>query len=242
MPITRLAVIGVFACLLAADAGSAADLPDPTSAKLTAAERLPALVARVKHEQEHLRTLQANFVQSRESELLLAPEESRGVFYYAAPESVRWEYRTPKPISMVIRGQQLTTWYRDLGRADRLDVGRQSTQILRYLGAGSSLGTLLQYFNVNLVTPKDDAGEPFRLDLKPRFERVAKRLREMTIWLDREHFLPVHLRYVEPNGDITDYRFTDMRVNQPIASDLFDLELPAGVKVRSISTGVDAGN
>lgn len=240
MPLLRVLAL----CLLAAGAAAAgaADLPDPTSPKITAGERLPALIARVKHEQERLRTLQANFVQSRESELLLAPEESRGVFYFAAPDSVRWEYRTPNPISMVIRGNELTTWYQDLERADKVNVGRYSTQILRYLGAGSSLGTLLQYFNVNLVSPQDAAHEPFRLDLKPRYERVAKRLREMTIWLDREHYLPVHLRYVEPNGDVTEYRFSEMRVNEPIAADRFDLKLPAGVRVRSIAVGVDAGN
>jgi outer membrane lipoprotein-sorting protein len=226
----------------AALAAAPAPLPDPASPKLTAAERLPTLIARVKHEQDNLRTLEANFVQSRASELLVAPEESRGVFYFAAPDSVRWEYQTPNPISMVIKGDRLTTWYQDLGRADQVDVGRYSTQILRYLGAGSSLATLLQYFNVNLATPKGDSQAAFRLDLKPRYERVAKRLSEMTIWLDREHYLPVHLRYVEPNGDVTEYRFSALQVNQPIAADRFDLKLPPGVRVRTVATGENTGH
>lgn len=236
------------ACLLAAGllagalAAAPAQLPDPASPKITAAERLPTLLARVRHEQENLRTLQANFVQSRTSELLVAPEESRGIFYFAAPDAVRWDYRTPNPISMVIKGDQLTTWYQDLARADQVDVGRYSTQILRYLGAGSSLASLLQYFSVTMVTPKEDAQAPFRLNLKPRYERVAKRLREMTVWLDREHYLPVHLRYVEPNGDITEYRFSELQVNQPIAADRFDLKLPAGVRVRAVAAGADAGH
>jgi outer membrane lipoprotein-sorting protein len=230
LAICLLAFAGVLPAL-------AADLPDPASPKLKPAERLPALVARVKQEQQALKTLEAHFVQLRESELLLEPEESQGVFAFQAPDSVRWDYESPKPISLVILGDEMTTWYQDLDRADRLNVGRYSGQILRYLGAGSSLDTLLQYFDVTMVSP-DSATEPFRLELKPRYERIGKRLREMTIWLDRVHYLPVRLRYLEPNGDRTEYRFSAMRFNEPIAADRFDLKLPPSVAIRAVGAGV----
>ena len=105
-------------------------------------QRLPALVERVKAEQQKLKTLEARFVQHQESSLLAAPEKSTGVFSYAAPDRVRWEYQSPNPISVVIRGEEMTTWYRDLKRAETLKVGRYSNQVFKYLGASGNMQTL----------------------------------------------------------------------------------------------------
>jgi outer membrane lipoprotein carrier protein len=225
-------------CAAFATAAAAAPPPDPSAPGLSPSQRLAALVERVKLEQKKLRTLEADFVQHRESELLVAPEEARGAFAYQSPDKVRWDYLAPNPMTILIRGSEMTTWYRDLKRADRLDVGRYSAEVLRYLGASGSLEKLLEYFTVTAVFPKGD--EPYRLVLEPRFARVAKRVAEMTIWLDRRTFLPIRLRYVEAGGDTTEYRFTNLRLNAPLAADRFELDIPEGVEVRSRQVGRDA--
>jgi outer membrane lipoprotein-sorting protein len=212
---------------------AAAAPPDPGAPGLATHERLAALVQRVKYEQEQLRTLEADFVQRRVSVLLVEPEVSQGSFAFAAPDRVRWDYRSPRPLSLVVAGKQMTTWYRDLGSAERLDVSRYSTQILRYLGAGGSLDSLLQYFTVRARLPA--GGErPYRLDLEPRYPRIAKRLAGVTVWIDPRSFLPVRLEYREPDGDSTEYEFSNVRVNPPLDADRFELEMPSDVQVRSV--------
>jgi len=206
------------------------DLRDPG---LAPAERLDVLVERMRRGQESLQTLQADFVQTKESSMLLEAAEATGTFYYAAPDRVRWEYRTPDPISMVIADDRMTTWYRDLERAEQVDIGRQSQKVLEYLGAGSSLGTLLEYFDVKLHQPQDPSA-PLELELAPRFERVAKRLSGMSLWIDPELFLPVRLRYIEADGDVTDYRFSGFRLNGEIPDERFELDLPDSVALRTI--------
>ncbi|HZI64081.1 MAG TPA: outer membrane lipoprotein carrier protein LolA [Thermoanaerobaculia bacterium] len=228
----RLLAISILTLLAGAGAVQAAP-PDPDAPGLSPDLRLKALVERVKIEQSKLRTLEADFLQRRESEFLAQPEEARGTFSYAAPDRVRWEYREPKPMTLVIRGNEMTTWYQDLDRADRMNVGRYSGQVLRYLGASGSLETLLEYFRLSVAFPKA-AGEPYRLELQPRYERMQKRLASMTLWLDRASFLPVRLKYVEAGGDITEYEFTNLRRNVEIPAARFDLELPPGVEVRTL--------
>jgi outer membrane lipoprotein carrier protein len=220
----------------ATDTGSAAPLPAPDDATLPSAQRLPVLLEHVKQGQKSLRTLEADFFQHRESTLLAAPEEAKGVFSYQAPDRVRWEYESPKAMTLVINDQVMTTWYRDLGRADRLKIGKYSNEALRFLGASGSLDTLQQYFKVNLGMPKDPQ-EPFRLELEPRYARIAKRLKAMTLWLDRKSYLPVRLRYVEADGDSTEYRFENVRTNADLPADRFVLNLPDSVKVRTLQTG-----
>ncbi len=114
--ITLILLSFALPAMLPRPAAAAAAAPrDPRTA--SADQRLPVLVERVKAEQQKLKTLEARFVQVQESSLLAAPEKATGHFSYTAPDRVRWEYESPNPISVVIRGEQMTTWYRDLKRA-----------------------------------------------------------------------------------------------------------------------------
>jgi outer membrane lipoprotein carrier protein len=214
---------------------------DPRDPDLAPERRLDVLIERMRDEQESLHTLQADFVQQRESSMLLEPSEATGTFFYAAPDRVRWEYRTPDPISMVIVNDRMTTWYRDLDRAEQVDIGRQSQRILEYLGAGSSLATLLEYFDVRLHQPQRGSA-PLELELEPRFERIAKRLSGMSLWVDSELFLPVRLRYVEADGDVTDYRFNNFRLNREIPDERFQLDMPGSVAIRRIDLNRRGGS
>ena len=205
--------LGLFLVALALPAGaSGRPVPDPTDPALTASQRLDSLVARVKLEQGRVETLEAEFVQERASEFLARPETSRGKLFYARPDRVRWEYLEPNPISLVIVGDEMLTWYRDLGRAEKVKVGRVSSQVFRYLDATGSLEALMGYFAVTMSTPK--AGEPWRLDLDPMYPRIAKRLSGITLWIDPESYLPARVRYAEPNGDSTEYRFEQAAVER----------------------------
>ena len=217
----------------AADVAKTGAKPDPMAPGLDGVQRLAALIDRVKLEQKGLKTLQAQFVQHQQSELLVAPEESSGTFSFAAPDKVRWEYKAPNPISVVIAGDEMTTWYRDLKRADKLKVGRYSSQVFKYLGASGSMQSLIDYFRVALKLP-GTAGEAYRLELTPKYARIAKRLKGMTLWIDAKSFVPVHLKYTEADGDTTEYEFKDVQVNAPLPGDRFVLTLPPGVETRVI--------
>lgn len=207
---------------------------DPRTAP--ADQRLRVLVERVKAEQQKLKTLEARFVQIQESSLLAAPSKSAGHFSYSAPDRVRWEYESPNPISVVIRGEQMTTWYRDLKRAEVIKIGRYSNQVFKYLGASGNMQSLLEYFDVRLAT-SSRKGEPYRLELTPRFQRIAKRLKSMTLWIDDATFLPVHLRYVEADGDTMEYLFENLKRNGRIPEDRYVLQLPKGVETRVVDLG-----
>lgn len=211
--------------------GRAAEGPDPRAEGLSPNQRLEALVERVRAAQGDLETLEARFVQTRESEMLVGSQEARGTLSYHAPDRVRWEFQTPDPISILVTDEEMTTWYRDLGRAERLAVGKASARVFEYLGATGSVDRLLEYFRVELTLPRGD--EAYRLDLKPKYRRIEKRLAGMSLWIDPVRFLPIRLRYQEPGGDVTDYRFEDLTINGPIPDGRFVLDLPDDVQLVS---------
>lgn len=231
----RNVAVTVLALFLAVPsfAAKAPAVPDPMAPGLTGPQRLSALVDRVKYEQRQLKTLEARFTQQQESSMLTSPEESKGVFSYAAPDRVRWEYQSPSPITVVILGDQMTTWYRDLKRAETLKVGRYSSQVFKYLGASGSLQTLLEYFTVKLKLP-EKKGDPYRMEMVPKYQRISKRLKGMTLWIDGDSFFPARLKYVEADGDTVEYQFSDVKRNAPIPADRFVLKLPPGVQNRVV--------
>lgn len=239
VPARRIAALAAVLLLpVLAPPSFAAAPPDPDAPGLTSSQRLDALFERVRLEQRAVVSLEARFVQRKESELFLLPEEARGVFSFLAPDRVRWEFVSPDPMTVVIDDETMTTWYRDLARADVMAVGRYSGQVLKYLGASGTLDTLKDYFTVTAVFPRGSS-EPYRLTLDPRYARISRRIESMDVWIDRDHFVPVRLRYVEPGGDVTEYRFTHLQVNSPVPPGRFVLDLPAGVKRRTIATGSD---
>lgn len=238
-PLPSLALLA----LLGGAAGAAPPAlrpPDPEAVGLGPSQRLTALLERVKWEQKRLDSLEAEFVQEKTSEFLASPEVSHGTFSYQRPDRVRWEYRSPKPITLVLDGERMVTWYRDLGRAERARVGRVSTQVFHYLSASGSLESLLGYFSVTFATPAP--GQPWRLELKPRYPRIARRLAGMTIWIDRKLYLPARVAFVEPNGDETRYRLEGLRPNVAIPKERFTLELPDGVEVHEVDLGGARGD
>ena len=56
----------------------------------------------------------------------------------------------------------------------------------------------------------------------------------MSLWIDRELFLPVRVRYVEANGDTTEYRFDHLRRNGEVPLSRFELAIPKEVEIRVV--------
>ncbi len=211
----------------------ASPLADPGDTSLDGAARVDALLAQIKHQQSNLESLEARFIQTKESALLLVPEESRGSFSYRAPDEARWEFTAPNQTVMVVREGEMITWYQDLGTAERVSIGEHSSRVEQYLSATNSIDRLQRYFDLATAFP-DDPEQPYRIELTPRYERVAKRVKRMVIWFDPTRYVPVRITYEEPDGDSTDMVFESLVVNGELPDERFELTLPADVEVQTI--------
>lgn len=193
---------------------------------------LEKVVKRIQEQQKKTTSLQADFKQEKELALLAKPEVSTGSFTYSKPNNVLWSYNAPKRVQMVIAGGVMTTYYPDLRKAETIDVKRFEDRIFKYMGATGAIDELARYFD---FTFSDKPSQPaFVLDLKPKTAAVAKRVQRIKLWIDRKNYLTSKIEYVEGDGDITRYEFTNLRINEPIPSSRFALTLPQGVKVEQM--------
>ena len=81
---------------------------------LAGSAKLEALIERVVERQHAVRTLEAEFVQFKESALLLEAVESTGVFLFRAPDLVRWNYSQPDSMVVLFAEDTVTTYHQGL--------------------------------------------------------------------------------------------------------------------------------
>lgn len=190
------------------------------------------VVKKVQEQQKKTNTLQAEFRQEKELALLAKPEVSTGMFVYSKPNSVLWNYDSPRRVTMLISKGLLTTYYPDLNKAETVDVKRFEDRIFKYLGMSGAIDELARYFDFTFT---DTATNPsYTLDLTPKSKLVAKRVRHIRIAIDKQTFLTDKIEYVEGDGDTTRYEFRNIKINQPIEERRFTLNLPPTVRVEQM--------
>ncbi|HEU5163881.1 MAG TPA: outer membrane lipoprotein carrier protein LolA [Thermoanaerobaculia bacterium] len=183
--------------------------------------------------QKKIETIEARFRQEKSSGLLAASEVSVGSFVFSRPNRAIWRYEEPKAIEMLVSDGWLTTWYPELGRAERIEVKRYEERIFRYLGAtAGAIADLDSYFDFRLINVK--AKPYYTLILTPKTERVAKRVQRIEVRVDRTSYLTTSLDYTEGDGDRTRYDFTEIRVNEPRSRKRLELSLPPTVRVETL--------
>lgn len=207
-------------------------LTTTASVQAAPAVTLAQVIKKVQEQQQKTATLQADFRQEKELALMAKPEVSTGTFLYSRPSNVRWTYESPKRVQMVVAGGFLTTYYPELNKAERIDVKRFEDRIFKYMGATGAIDELQRYFD---FTFSDSKSKPvFVLDLTPKNRAVSKRVQRIKLWIDKTTYLTSKIEYVEGDGDITRYEFTNVRINENVPPSRFALTLPSTVRVETM--------
>lgn len=206
---------------------------------LEGSAKLDALMARVTQQQRALRSLSADFVQVKQSVLLLEAVESSGEFLFRAPDKVRWDYGEPDSMVVVFSEDTVTTFHPEQARAELLKVSKKQRRFVRVLAGTQPLDDLMSHFSMRLADPGGQA--PYRLTLRPVGNMLKKKLRSVEIDIDRKLFLPVIIEYNEADGDSTRYEFKNLVLNPEIDDARFLLEFGADVKLQTIDASAGVG-
>jgi len=220
---------------------SAAD-PAPKTVSIDDLEgsaKLGALIERVVERQRSLNTLEAEFVQLKESALLLEAVESTGVFLFRAPDLVRWDYRLPDSMVVLFAEDTVTTYHPAQARAEQIKVSNKQRRFVRVLAGTQPLDDLTSHFSITLADPGGQAH--YQLTLRPVGNMLSKKLQSVEIEVDRKLFLPVVIEYNEADGDSTRYEFKKMVINPEIDDSRFDLEMGADVKMETLDASAGIG-
>ncbi len=184
--------------------------------------------------QSRINTMTADFVQHKTLLLLAEPTESKGYFYFKKPDKFLWKYTDPTESYLAINGDSLTTYYPEFKSADKVNIKRYRKRIMKYLGIGQSVEVLNDIFDIELVS-NNKLKNTYLLSFDPTKKRVEKRLKLIRMWIDIKSFLPIQAEYTEGNGDITVFTFSNLKLDEELEDNIFNIDIPDDVKINHSS-------
>jgi len=204
-------------CILLCLAAKASDIRSPD---------VHALAQAVDDHYNHLRSLQSDFKENYRGAGVERAES--GTLWLKKPGKMRWEYRSPKEKLFVSDGKD-AWFYLPEDRQVRKTSVRKLDDLrspLALLLGKTKLEKELQGLS---LAPDKQPDAPSDLVLRgiPKFmEHVSEVLLEVT----PDHQIS-RIVIEQPDGSITEYRFTNQKENVEVADQQFRFAAPAGVEM-----------
>lgn len=185
------------------------------------AEANADVLEQLKNRQKDTKTVKADFLQEKHTEILDKPIVAKGTFYYQAPNSIRWEYKDRNAgLVVMYDGTTLCIYYPDLKEAEIIkDISR-----FPFI-ASFDIQTLKKDYKIEHKSGKTG----FEIILKPKSSFIIS-LIEMFFKTDKG--FPERIIIKEKNKDKTLIKFQNTVINSDLSKDLFVFTPTHGVKLR----------
>lgn len=191
-----------------------------------AADTAEQVLAALAQSGRALKTMRAQFEQTKVLTLLHEQELSKGKVLLQVPGRFRWDYLVPQPGAMVIKDGRFARYVPQTKQVFR---GPAKGEADLLVGFGPGAGQLGKKYDVTFVGVEGVAGRPaWMLDLKPRPDQGGL-FSAIRLWVDKQRSIPVQTRLTEPTGDYTVVRFDKVEINAKLGGAAFDLALPKDV-------------
>lgn len=175
--------------------------------------------ARLRKDSARISTISADFVQKKSMKILSKPLVSEGKFYFAAPDSIRWEYSKPLK-SVVISSKGNTKRYIASGgkMVEDKTGGAQAMKIVLDEVAGWMSGK----FDSNpSYTATLQEGLNTVITMTPVGKSMAGMIEKIEITVSRKDASIKSVRIIESANAETLIEFTHVVVNKKITPSVF---------------------
>jgi outer membrane lipoprotein-sorting protein len=201
---------------------------------------LDAVLKKMDEASAGFRTTQANFEWDRYEKVINEVDDIQfGTIYYrrAGKEvEMKADITKPDPKHVLFSKAKIQIY---MPRADQLTVyeaGENRDEIENYfvLGFGGSGQELAKAFDVTYQGPETINGvATAKLHLVPKSVKVKNNIREIVLWIDLQRGISVQQQFFEPQGDYRLAKYSDIRINEKINGDVFQLKTTSKTQVLS---------
>jgi len=221
-------LIAAAACTL----GQPGAIPTPPPpAAITSPDFMPRL-ERVDAAMATVRDIRADFEQRKQTVMLKKPLVSKGHLLGKA-DTVLWETREPRPMSMLVTNDDISMYY----PADKLvEVYRLDARFREAAGGPlPRLGPLKERFELAEVDPRDvgvvgATDGLLALGLTPKSDELRRHIKSVHVLIDERVPCATRVIITDPDGEQTEIRFSNVRINTGVADADLKLHLPNGVR------------
>jgi len=175
-----------------------------------------------------LRTMKADFTETKVNVLLDERQEAHGNVLLQVPGRFRWDYKGSHEGVMLVKDGRFARY---VPQSKQVFLGPARGEADLLVGFGPGAAGLGKKYEVTLREEETVGNLPaYVLDLKPKGKHeISGLFAGIRLWVDKNRFIPLQTRLTEPTGDHTTIRFDNVVLNGPLPSGAFDLELPKDV-------------
>jgi len=137
----------------------------------------------------------------------------------------------PAPKTVVYDGSALQYYEPNIKQLTTIQAGANRGQFESFLtlGFGGSGDDLEANWKVSLLGTETMNGVSVaKLDLVPKQQKVLDTFPHVTIWVDPARGVSLKQIFYEPGGDKRTVLYKDIRYNQPVAADVFQIKTAPG--------------
>ena len=187
---------------------------------------IPALVSegdvlsRISLSVKKVHTMSSAFEQERHAAMLKDAMISRGLFFFAKPDRIRWETVDPIPAGFSVKGQEAKRWQGTSEPPEKISLSEAPflqaliQQILAWTSADFS--SLKDRYDLKVI------GEnPVTIGLVPLLAGERDYVSQVTLVFSPDLTYVTSVRILEKKGDEIVIRFLNAVINEPIADERF---------------------
>jgi outer membrane lipoprotein-sorting protein len=174
---------------------------------------------KLRQDSAKIKTLQADFVQKKFMKILSKPLVSEGCFYFAAPDSFRWEYFKPlKSIVIAYKNNTKRYIYSEGKMVEDKAGGAQAMKIVLNEVAGWMSGKFDQNpsFKATISRKANTC-----ITLIPVEESMKDMIEKIEITLSPKEGVVKSVKISEGAGNFTQINFNNVKVNEVINPSVF---------------------
>ena len=180
--------------------------------------QLTQLTQAISKAHQQVQTLSANFTQEKSSTLFTEKVIQKGVFCYQSPKQLRWEYKSPKALTLLFDDTKVTI-LTDKGAVNN------PNKMLNELGKmiiNTINGTnMSDNSNFDISYAKNTQDGNYIAILKPINKKIKANYNSIKVVLNGKDYLAEKVIMNESNGDVTTIFFSNKKINQTLPANSF---------------------
>ena len=168
-----------------------------------------------------LKTMQCDFVQTKNIKMLNDKMVSKGKMYYQQSDKLRWEYTSPYTYTFVLNGSKVLInkgKRSDVINVDQSKFFKEIARIMMNSVVGKSLTDTKDFKSTITATAAE-----YVATLYPQQKQMKQMFKQIVLHFSRQKSIVTKVELVEKNGDRTVIELKNVKTNQAINASTFSI-------------------
>ncbi|MFC0428547.1 LolA family protein [Chryseobacterium scophthalmum] len=178
-----------------------------------------AFVTKVSSETKEIKTLQADFVQTKKMDFLDKSIITSGKMSLKSPNILSWKYTKPYQYSIIFKENKI--FINDQGKKSSVDAKSKTFEKINKLIVGSSNGKMFSDPEFAVAYFKNGTSNIAKFT--PKSAQLLKYIKQIELHFPKNQTTVSQVNMTEASGDTTNIVFKNTKINAPIPASEFSL-------------------